>query len=260
MSRYKKRTFSGAVCEIEVFNCSESRCPKPKPDPGRIRTEEEKREYNRKKSEKHFVRLVNTNFDHAAFYVTATYSNEWLPSSYDEAAVNLDNYIRRLRRTNPQAKIIAVTGYGKRSGRLHHHLIISGVAEEDILSKWNGGEVIRAEHLREHNFYAGVDYGEDFTALAVYLHAHTRDNVKGRRWKQTKTIQQPREEKPKKIKRCYSENKPPKAPEGFVLQEVRTSEFFGSGYICFKYTRTPKQELEFNKFSQRAKNSAVLNC
>lgn len=259
MSKYKKRTFSGAVCEIEIYNSSESRCPKLKPAPERIRTDEEKREYNRRKSEKHFIRVVNTNFTHNDYYVTATYCNELLPSSFEEATANVDNYVRRLRRTNPQAKIISVTGYGKRSGRLHHHLIISGVAESDIINKWNGGEIIRAEHLREHNIYNGKDYGEDFTALAVYLHTHTPENVKGRRWKQTRTIQQPKEEKPQKVSRLYSEYKPPKAPEGFALQEVHTSEYYGSGYICFKYIRTPTQELNINRYTQRAKKSAVLN-
>lgn len=260
MCRYKKRTFSGAVCEIEIYNGFDGRSPKLKPAPVNIRTEKERREYNRRKSEKHFIRVVNTNFTHNDYYVTATYSNELLPDSFDEAENNLNNYVRRLRRTNPQAKIIAVTGYGKRSRRLHHHLIISGVAESDILSKWNGGEIIRAERLREHNYYNGIDYGEDFTALAAYLHAHTPDNVKGRRWKQTKTIQQPKEEKPQKVRRIYSEYKPPKAPEGFTLQEIHTSEYYGSGYICFKYIRAPRQELNINRYTQRAKKSAVLNC
>lgn len=262
MKRYKKRTFSGAVCEIEVYSVSDRSTPKPKPTPEKLLTAEERAEYNRRKSEKHFIRLINTNFTHTAYYVTATYSNDKLPATYNEANNNLDNYIRRLRRTNPNAKIIAVTGFGKRSGRLHHHLIISGVSEDDIISKWNGGDIIRAEPLREHNYYNGLDHGEDYTALAVYLHSHTPLNAKGKRWKQTKTIQQPKEEKPKPIHRIYSENKPPKAPQGFMLCEAHTSEFFGSGYVRFKYIRIPQSKLQQNRFSDKAesKKSAYLIC
>lgn len=44
--------------------------------PVNVRTEEEKARYNNHKSEKHFIRLVNTNFTSAAYYVTLTYNNE----------------------------------------------------------------------------------------------------------------------------------------------------------------------------------------
>lgn len=264
-SRYLKRVYSGAVLEMEIYIASDGNAPKPGIDRKTVRTEEEKQEYNRRKSEKHFIRIVNTNFSSSDYYVTATYNNERLPASYEAAANNLDNYVRRLRRNNPNAKIIAVTGCGRKSGRLHHHLIISGVSESDIISKWNGGEIVRAEHLRAHNYYSGVDHGEDFTALSVYLHAHTPTDVKGRRWKQTKSIQQPKEEKPKKIKRVYSESKPPKAPQGFEFVEVYTSEYFGGGYMRFKYVRITNTAAEINinrytKYTQRAKKSAVLNC
>lgn len=262
MATYRKRTFSVAVCEIEYFNAPESRSPSLKPKLETVRTEAERRVYNRRKSEKHFTRLVNANFDHTAYYVTLTYDNEHLPLTIEEAEKGLENYIRRLRRTNPQAKIIAVTGHGKRSGRLHHHLIISGVSERDIIKKWTCGEIARAEHLRAHNFYNGVDHGEDFTALAAYLHAHTPDSVKGRRWRQTKNLLQPKADKPKKVSRFYSEKKPPKAPKGYKLINVRCSEYFGSGYICFKYVRIPTEDLNYNRYFSRGKSrkTDTLNC
>lgn len=262
MSRYRKRTVAGAVIELEFFNAPESRFPSIKPLREKIRTEAERREYNRRKSEKHFTRLVNANFDHTAYYVTLTYDNEHLPLTIEEAEKNLENYKRRLQRNNPYAKIIAVTGRGRRSGRLHHHLIVSGVSESDIIGKWTGGEIARAEHLREHNFYNGVDCGEDFTGLAEYLFAHTDETLKGRRWKQTKTIEQPKADKPKKVSRFYSEKKPPKAPEGYKLVDVKSSEYFGSGYICFKFVRIPTESLNYNRYFSRGKSrkTDTLNC
>lgn len=255
--RCLKKTQSGTVCEIEVYsvpdNVKLTKSTEPKPQ--NVRTPEEKARYNNHKSEKHFVRLVNTNFTSAAYYVTLTYDNEHLPESYIEAVKNLDNYVRRLRYSNPHAKIVAVTGYGGRSGRLHHHLIVSGVSEGDILDKWTGGEIVKAEHLRKDNYYNGVNHGEDFTALAVYLHQHTPAEHKGKRWKQTKNIQQPEQKKAKQIKRVYSELCPPKTPKGFALVEVKTCEFF-NGYICFKYVRVPCEPLNIQpNFSKRKRLS-----
>lgn len=251
--RCAKKTMSGAVCEIEVYSVSDSvkLTKNTEPTPQNVRTPEEKARYNNHKSEKHFVRLVNTNFTSAAYYVTLTYANEHLPESYAEAVKNLANYTRRLRYSNPHAKIVAVTGYGSRSGRLHHHLIVSVVSEGDILSKWTGGEIVKAEHLRKDNYYNGVNHGEDFTALAVYLHQHTPAEHKGKRWKQTKNIQQPEQKKAEQIKRAYSELCPPKTPKGFTLVEVKTCEFF-NGYICFKYVRVPCEPLNIQpNFSKR---------
>lgn len=245
--RCSKKTLSGAVCEIEIFSVPDGvkLTKNTEPKPVNVRTEEEKARYNNHKSEKHLVRLVNTNFTSAAYYVTLTYDNEHLAQSYTEAAKNLDNYIRRLRYSNPYAKIVAVTGHGSRSGRLHHHLIVSGVSEGDILGKWFLGDIAKVEHLH------GNEYGEDFTALAVYLHQHAPAEHKGKRWKQTKNMVKPIQKEVKPLKRSYSEKQLPQAPKGFALVEVKTCEFF-NGYICFKYVRIPCEPLNIQpNFSKR---------
>lgn len=253
MPNCKRVTRSGAVCEIECYTVSETvrDIGKSSPKPENIRTPEEKVRYNNHRSEKRFVRLVNTNFTSAAYYVTLTYDDEHLPKSYEEAQKKLDNYIRRLRYSNPHAKIVAVTGYGRSSGRLHHHLIIDFVSENDILSKWFFGKIAKVEHLRKNNYYNGVNHGEDFTALAIYMHKHTPSEHKGKRWKQTKNIQQPIQEKAKQVKRIYTPERPPQTPEGFELVEVKRCEFF-NGYICFKYVRIPCEPLNIQpNFSKR---------
>lgn len=254
MPNCKRVTRSGAVYEVEFYPVSETvrDFSKSKPKPVNVRTDEEKARYNNHKSEKHFVRIVNTNFTSAAYYITLTYDNEHLPSSYTEAVKNLDNYIRRLRYSNPYAKIVAVTGHGSRSGRLHHHLIVSGVSECDILSKWTFGEIAKVEHLRKDNYYNGINHGEDFTALAIYLHQHTPTEHKGKRWRQTKSIQPPVQEKAKQVERVYSPERPPKAPKGFMFVEARTSDYYKSGYVYFKYVREVQEPLNIQpNFSKR---------
>ncbi|MBQ8780682.1 MAG: hypothetical protein IJZ72_03290 [Oscillospiraceae bacterium] len=265
MSHCLVTTISGPVLEIEQVPISEkvgnlSRVTLENKD--NIRTPEEKEKYNRHKSCKVFVRIVCSSFTSKGFYVTLTYSDEYLPSDYQAAQKELENYIRRLKYSNPNAVIVAVTGYGKSTGRLHHHLIIEGVNEADIFKKWGKGEVVKAEHLREHNIYNGIDHGEDFTALAEYLHAHTPSEHKGRRWKQTKNISKPYQKRKKLNSKVYSPENPPKAPEGYKLVTARPNEdysyFYKSGYSYFKYVRIVDEPLNIQpNFKKKAEHKRL---
>lgn len=98
----------------------------------------------------------------------------------------------------------------------------------------------RIEHLREHNYYSGVDHGQDFTALAIYLFDHwTEEQGAGKRWKQTKTVRQPERKRPTIPKRRYSVDKPPITPKGYMLVETHESNHYLGGYLCFKYVKIP---------------------
>ena len=248
MLRYKRITRSGAVLEQEVYDIAPNtkNLQKWEPKPINVRTHDEKEEYNRKKSLKRFVRIVNTNFSPKSFYVTLTYDNKQLPEDITDAKRDLDNYMRRLRYLFPAMVAVAVTGRGKRSGRIHFHLIISGIDRETILQKWTQGSVKRAEPLRQHNYYNGIDHGADYTGLAIYLFNHWTEEQGGKRWKQTKTIQQPGRDKPQKIKRRYSLKKPPITPKGYMLVEKRKSAFYSSGYLYFKYVRIADHQTDEN--------------
>ena len=144
---------SGAVLEREYYAVADAprNIGKSEPKPQNLRTPEEKEIYNRRKSEKQFIRLVNSNFTSNDYYVTLTYDDEHYPESYKQALDDLRNYIRRLKYSNPAARIVGVVGYGTKTGRLHLHLMIGGVCELDIISKWNGGKVAKFEKLRQHN-------------------------------------------------------------------------------------------------------------
>ncbi len=188
--RCKKVTYAGAVLEVEVFTVSDKvrNIKNAIPKPENNLTPEQKAQKNVNKSQKQFIRLVNTNFTSRAYYITLTYKDEYYPNNYEQAIKDRNNYLRRLKYHNPNVRYIAVTGYGSITGRLHHHLIVDGAGENDILQLWTCGDIARAEHLREHNYYNGVDYGEDYTALACYLHEHTPKSYNKRRWLQSKNI------------------------------------------------------------------------
>lgn len=244
MPLYMRKTRSGAVLEQEVYNIAPNtrNLRGAEPKPVNDRSDEEKETYNRKQSLKRFVRLVNTNFSHTAYYVTLTYDNEHLSTDFIAAKRDLDNYIRRLKYSFPDMVAIVVMGRGKKSGRIHFHLIISGVNPQAICQKWKRGQIKRVEPLREHNYYGGIDHGEDYTGLATYLFNHWTAEQGGKRWKQTKTVQQPNRDKPKQTKRRYGLDKPPRTPKGYTLVEKRGNLFYSSGYLYFKYVRIPDKQ------------------
>lgn len=235
---------SGAVLEKEIYFVPENikLTKKTEPKDKKELTPEEKSENNRKKSEKNFVRIFNNNFDKGSWYLTFTFDDEHLPLTWEEASRIADNYLRRVKRWDPSVKYLLVIGRGRGTDRLHVHAIIDGTYIDDVkmLELWTDGTIKRAEHLREHNFYDGVDCGQDFTGLAVYLHKHNNAEHKGKRWKQSRNLIAPTKDKPRETKREYKEDKPPRAPEGYKFVGCYQSNYQQGGYISFKYVREIK--------------------
>lgn len=235
MKTVKTRIFSGAVCEQLVFSVSErtvlDRSTEPRP---RFKNDEEREKYNKEKSMRYFVRLVNTNFSPTSLYCTLTLDPEHEIHDFPTAKRELDNFIRRLRRKYPDARIVAVMGRGKSTHRIHFHMITEGVPKEFIKKKWDGGEISRIDHLREHVKYDGVDHGQDYTGLAVYLFGHWTPEQGKKRWTATQNLLKPEREKPTPVLRHYSEAKPPRAPKGFVFVESKATQY---GFLYYKYVR-----------------------
>lgn len=236
MPRCKRRTFSGVVLEQEVFwvgeNAKNLRDIEPKPP---IRSEAEKAAYNEKQSLKRFIRNINSNFTPDDYYVTLTLDNEHLIDTFPEAKRIRESYIRSLQRLFPGATLVTMMGRGKRSKRIHFHMLISGVPRKVISEKWVWGRIKNIEHLREQNYYERIDHGADYTGLAIYLFDHwTPEQGKGKRWRQTLNLQRPDREKPTIPKRTYSANHPPITPKGYRLVETRSTDY---GYLYFKYVK-----------------------
>lgn len=239
-----KKTYSGAVSEFEQYTLPDTviNIKGSSPPEKKAPTPEEKKAHNDRQSLRRFIKSVNTNCNLLWWYVTLSHDDDTLPATYEEAIKARNRYIRRLQRLYKNVKIFAVTGYGTNSGRLHHHLIIYGVPKADIISKWTGGTVYRTSKLREHNYYGMVDYGQDYTGLAEYLHAHTPESFKGKRWFQTKNLDKPDAQPAKKTRTIYNEHKPPKPPKGYMLVETYRCGYYASSYIRFKYVRIPPPE------------------
>ncbi len=242
MQRVKRRIFSGVVCEQEVFTVSDRteniKNAEPRP---RFKTEEERELHKIGISRRRHARLVNENFSPQSLYSTLTMDDDNEVHTFKEARRIRNNFIRRLKYHMPEAKITIYMGRGKNTQRIHFHMLSDGVPEKLILEQWDYGSVLRVENLREHNYYDGVDYGQDYTGIANYLFDHWTPEQGGHRWKQTNNLNKPDMEPAKLIKRNYSKNNPPQPPKGYIFVESSITNF---GYMHFKYILKPPKRAK----------------
>jgi hypothetical protein len=240
MARVKRRIFSGSVCEQEIFTIAGNRKDLQNAEPiERFTSEEERTQHREKMARRHHERIFNNNFSPASIYTTLTMDDDHEVHTFKEARTMRNNYVRRLKTANPDAQISIYMGRGKSTSRIHFHMVSNGLSEETIKAKWQAGEIIRAVHLREHNYYDGVDHGQDYTGLANYLFDHWTQEQGGHHYKATRNLQRPKLKEPDIIKRNYSESKPPRMPEGYKLVEYTSNAF---GYQYFKFVYIPKKK------------------
>lgn len=242
MKTLKRRIFSGSVCEQIVYNAPDNvrNIQLYEPRRPRFKTEEERQQFLMAISRRLHARSVNANFGPTSLYSTLTFDDDHEVHTFKEAKRVRDNYIRVLKRRYPDAVIFAYVGRGKSTDRIHMHMLSEGIPRKFILEKWKQGKVCRVSKLRKHNYYDGVDHGQDYTGLANYLFKHWMPEVGGHRWKQTKNAKKPEAEAATevKIRGGYSERRPPKAPKGYKLVEIKTTQY---GFLYFKYVvKTPE--------------------
>lgn len=245
MLTVKEKIYSGAVCEQLVYNVSEriGSCKKAELRP-RFKNAAEREKYNLEKSRRNFVRTVNATFGPSAYWCTMTCSAENEIHDFETAKRELNNFVRRMRRSVPDVQIVAVMGRGKSTHRVHFHAIIAGASEETIREKWNLGNVDRIDHLREKTTYNGKTLWHDYTALANYMFDHWTPEQGKKRWTATKNLVKPEREAPTLVKRTYTEAKPPKPPKGYVFVEAKATTY---GFLYYKYVKEPESEKRGRK-------------
>lgn len=113
--------------------------------PKRLPTSEVQDHLNKRNSQKKLVRLLNTNFTKRDIRFDLTYSDENLPSDVKEAQRLVQNFFRRLKYMRrklglPELRYVMVTEYGEKKGRLHHHIVMSGGIDINVLAElWGLG-------------------------------------------------------------------------------------------------------------------------
>ncbi len=139
-------------------------------------TREVQARINERNSVNQGVRLAEANFGSGDYALHLTYAVE--PKDAAEAQRLLCNFVSRLRRLykslGKELKYMKRTERGKTSGRLHHHLFISGGVDRDrIEALWGHG---RANTTR-------IQTGEDgIEGLARYVAGEGKKKETFRRW------------------------------------------------------------------------------
>lgn len=146
-------------------------------------TKEIQKRLNQRNAERKLTRLVHNNFTEKDLAVHLTY--KVMPESEEQAQKDLYNFIRRLKRRyqkyGVELKYISCTEYGKRGGRVHHHLILSGgVSRDEIETLWGKGYA-NTKRLQ-------FDEEEGIAALTHYM---TKDKHFYKRWNQSRNLEIP---------------------------------------------------------------------
>lgn len=189
---------------------------KPKTDPPARRNKRQKetapaqKNANDKYSRCHFIRLAYGNFNRKDKHITATYDDNHLPKSIDEALRDARNYMKRIARRCkklglPPPKYLGIVECYDKNGkpcRIHHHILIScDLSRDEIESLWRKkgmkkGETIgfvNADKIRMEN--NGIerlaryitkypDKADDTEDAEQLKHLHKRAHGK-RRWYQS---------------------------------------------------------------------------
>ena len=160
-----------------VFQALGKRRSKCKP------TSEIQAKLNQRNAEKKVTRLIHNNFCGEDIAVHLTYEIE--PEDIEQAKKDLTNYLRRIKRARKklglsELKYIATTEYGARSGRVHHHVIMTGGMDRDMVETLWGKGYANTKRLQ---------FKEDgVTGLAHYI---VKDRNFYRRWNGSKNLVQP---------------------------------------------------------------------
>lgn len=137
---------------------------------------------NQRNAEKKLTRIIHNNFGEDDLALHLTFRRE--PADMEEAMRLMRNYLGRLRRLyrkmGIELKYIWVMEYGKRGGRVHFHLILSGGAGRDELEQLWGHGYANSKRLQFED--------NGLTALARYI---TKDRITYKRWSGSRNLKKP---------------------------------------------------------------------
>ena len=124
------RTECGEFLDVDIFPVMQSTKPSRKRGKKYKPTSETMQRYNQRKRETRLERLILTNFGESGVFFNPSWDNDHLPDTEEEAKRFVTNFFRRVktyRKRNGLSplKYIYKIERGKRSGRLHTHMILN---------------------------------------------------------------------------------------------------------------------------------------
>lgn len=179
----EKKIYSGNILEVEIYPIKAWERKQSRAKKEKLSTPKQKN-LNDKNAKKHLVRLINANFTNRDMAVHLTYDRDNLPEDEKQARKDVQNYLRRVKhyiakQGLEELKYIAVVEY-KETGRIHHHIIMSGGLDRDKIEELWGKGRANADRLKAD------EYG--YEGIARYI---SKDPKGNKRWSQSKNLKQP---------------------------------------------------------------------
>lgn len=220
MPYYRTTYYSGDVYEVEEYFSPRERGKRIPRGRNENLSTQQQMERNEINARKKLARLVNTNFGKGDLFVTLTYAEE---PGEEEAQREMANFIRRVRRHRrkkgaPELRYVGVTE--AEDHRVHHHIIMSAMSIDELISLWTKGRCI----------VSMLEPGGDYTGLANYI-TKGKAKHKKKRWSQSRNLKKPRV----RVKKITRASGPLKAPKGYkiIQQQYYVSDATG----CTQYLR-----------------------
>lgn len=155
----EKRTHAGSYMEVDLFTRTveqETSCKKARGRRNNL-TRPAQSNLNDKNSKRYAKLLIYSNFSKGDYYLTLTYSDEYLPKTPKEAKKHQDNTVRKWKRlykkNGKELKYIWFTSYqfDDDSGylkRIHHHVLVNELGSRDeVEACWSVGRGKKKEQL-----------------------------------------------------------------------------------------------------------------
>ncbi len=138
----ERRYYCGNYLEVDmfpVFPAAKGRSKKKKP------TSEVQQKLNEHNAEAKLIRLLNANFCSEDVEIHLTFTDENLPTNDEEAARDIQNYLRRVKRLRakkslPELKYVCVTEGAAGGPRYHYHVTMNaGLSRDELEGLWGYG-------------------------------------------------------------------------------------------------------------------------
>lgn len=127
--------------EVEIYPNTEPDIITPRKRKQTVSAPKQKN-FNDRRAIRYLFQLIKTNFTSKDLRVDLSYSNKFKPKTEKEMLNMIRNYIdrinrRRIKKGLKEAQYICINEYGKKNGRIHHHLLIEGGLDRDEMeSLW----------------------------------------------------------------------------------------------------------------------------
>ena len=247
----------GTQLDCEIFPSFFSRHDLPR-EKKKERTPEQMRDLNDRNARKMAVRIINLNFNRDDLWCEFGYDDKHIPPDEETARKDIRNYFRKVNYHRkklglPPARYFYATEHEDEYGnpvRAHHHVIISGDMDRDLLEKlWD---------KEERGFSRRVvpdDFGLKGMAYYITKVRKAKNGKYIKRWGASKGLKQPKPTKSysrfsrKKIRSMVENHNLmketfEKSYPGYLFQgcEVRTNDINGGIYLYAQLRMIPTQK------------------